>query len=90
MNSKLDDFVARLSDPDIPEDQQSFILTTDDTKLTGGDNVQGNCSNADATACSGTNDRCTNEYGACGTSTNRSVCINKGRNDGNNPGSAVQ
>jgi hypothetical protein len=87
-DSKVDKFIARLSDPSIPEDQQSFILTTDDTKLIGGDNVNGTCSNSDATACGGTNDRCTN-YGVCGTSTNKTACINKGKSEGIDPGTTA-
>lgn len=75
-NSKLETFISRLSNPNIPEEQQSFILTTDDTELCGGDNKGGNCSNSDTTACGGTNERCTN-FGVCGTSTNKKVCENK-------------
>lgn len=75
-DSKLERFISHLSDPNIPEDKQSFILTTDETCLHGGDNLKGNCTNRETTACGGTNDKCTN-YGVCGTSTNKKVCENK-------------
>lgn len=75
-NSKLEAFISRLSDPNILEEQQSFILTTDDTALCGGDNRSGNCANYETAACGGTNDRCTN-FGVCGTSTNKKVCENR-------------
>lgn len=83
--SKFERFISRLSDPNIPEEQQSFILTTDDTVLCGGDNKGGNCSNAETTACSGTNEKCTNS-GVCGTSTNKKACKNLPLHSGDDDG----
>lgn len=74
---KLEDFITRLSDPNLPEDQQSFILQSEDDDVCAGSN-SGTCINYDADSCGGEeniNARCTN-HGVCGGATNEDGCKN--------------
>lgn len=73
--SKINEFISKLQDPNLPEEQQSYILATDESDICAGDNLGAVCSNKETVACSGTNDKCTN-YGVCQTSTNRGGCNN--------------
>ena len=71
---KIEDFITRLSDPNLPEYQQSFILQSeDDDVCAGGDND--GCSNYSAAACNNTNTECRN-HGVCDKAINSGGCRN--------------
>lgn len=71
---KIEDFITRLSDPNLPEEQQSFILQSEDDDVCAGGN-NSNCTNYYAPACSDTNYGCTNR-GVCDKATNSGTCKN--------------
>lgn len=71
---KIEDFITRLSDPNLPEDQQSFILQSEDAL--GGASANEGCTNSSAAACGGsTNKSCVNNKG-CTDSKNIYICEN--------------
>lgn len=75
-NPKLESFLSKLTDPALPVEQQSFLLSTENDQLIGGDNEK--CSNWDAGACAVNTKVCTN-YGVCADSENGTIhCTNKG------------
>ena len=74
--NKLQNFISQLSDPNLPAEQQSFLLSPSDSDLLGGDNL-GTCANKSSSACNDTNTDCTN-YDVCEKSTNYGVCKNIG------------
>ena len=76
MATKINEFIASLVDASIPEEQQSFLLTSTDGNIQGGDNIEGTCVNHDASGCTGTNNKCTNYGGSCLKGKNTSECAN--------------
>lgn len=74
---KIEDFITRLSDPNLPEDQQSFILQSEDDDVSAGDNTGASCTNRSILSCGGNNNNgnCTN-YSVCGGATNYGNCKN--------------
>lgn len=69
MKSKMKEFIASLLDASLPEEQQTFLLSTTDGDIQGGDNLEGTCYN-ETDACGYTNDKCINKGDACLDSTN--------------------
>lgn len=74
---KIEDFITRLSDPNLPEEQQSFILQSEDDDVCAGDNTGTSCTNRSEASCGvgNTNKKCTN-YEICGGSDNTGECEN--------------
>ena len=73
---KIKEFVNTIESSQMTDEQQSLVLSSSVTVI-GGSNGSGQCSNYDASACGGTNKRCTNYNGVCGTSDNTKSCINQ-------------
>lgn len=76
-NQKIEDFISKLVDPNLPEEQQSYILTSDEIADSAGDNTGDSCSNSSASSCGGknSNGNCTN-YRVCAGATNYGTCKN--------------
>ena len=77
MATKINEFIASLVDASIPEEQQSFLLTSADSDVQGGDNIEGICINRNATGCAGTNHECTNFGNYCAAGKNTKLCDNR-------------
>ena len=72
----MKEFIASLVDASLPEEQQSFLLTSADGHMLGGDNTKGTCVNDHSEGCTGTNEKCTNYGPECVDGDNTYLCLN--------------